>query len=183
MRLPLQITFRNMEQSDAVEAKIREKTEKLNQFCDDIMGCRVVVELSHKNHHKGNTFHVRIDITVPDGEIVVSRSPDQRQSHQDVYVAIRDAFDAARRQLEDYVCRRRGEIKSHETQPQGRVSQLAPTDEHGMIETVEGRFIYFHRNSVVNGSFADLKVGSSVRFVEESGDLGPQASTVYIVGK
>jgi ribosomal subunit interface protein len=183
MRLPLQITFRNMEQSESVAAKIREKADKLDQFCDDIMGCRVVVEPSHKHHHKGNTFHVRIDLTVPDGEIVVSRSPDQRLSHQDIYVAIRDAFDAARRQLEDHVSRRRGEIKNHETQPQGRVSQLAPGEEHGMIETVEGRFIYFHRNSIINGDISELKVGSTVRFVEERGDLGPQASTVYILGK
>ena len=113
MRLPLQITFRNMEQSDAVEAKIRDKAEKLNQFCDDIMGCRVVVEPSHKNHHKGNTFHIRIDLTVPDGEIVVSRSPDQRQSHKDIYVAIRDAFDAVNRRLEDYSRVRRGQVKAH----------------------------------------------------------------------
>lgn len=182
MRLPLQITFRNMEQSDAIEAKIREKAEKLDQVCDDIMGCRVVVEPSHKNHHKGNKYHVRIDLTVPEGEIVASRSPDQRHSHQDIYVAIRDAFDAARRQLEDYLRRRRGDTKTHESQPRGRVSQLDTHENHGMIETSEGRFIYFHKNSVVNGNFHELRVGAEVRFVEERGDLGPQASTVYIIG-
>lgn len=183
MQLPLQITFRNMEQSDAIEAKIREKADKLNQVCEDIMGCRVVVEPSHKHHQKGNHYKVRLDITVPDDEIVVSRAPDQRQSHQDVYVAIRDAFDAARRQLEDYVRRRRGDTKSHEPPPQGRVAQLAPEADHGMIETSDGRIIYFHRNSIVNSDFSELEVGTEVRFVEEPGEQGPQASTVYVTGR
>jgi ribosome-associated translation inhibitor RaiA len=170
-----------MEQSDAIEAKIREKAEKLDQICDEIMGCRVVVEPSHKHRHKGNNYHVRIDLTVPEDELVVSRSPDQRQSHQDIYVAIRDAFDAARRQLEDYVRRRRGKVKAHEPQPHGWVSQLE--DDHGMIETTDGRIIYFHKNSVINGDFTNMDVGIEVRYVEEQGDLGPQASSVYVVSK
>ena len=101
MKLPLQITFRNMEPSEAVEARIREKAEKLDRFCDQIMSCRVVFEAHHQHQHQGNLFHVRIDITVPDKEIVISREPGRHQAHEDAYVAIRDAFDAARRQLEN----------------------------------------------------------------------------------
>jgi len=103
MQQPLQITFRNMDASAAIEDDIRDKAGKLEQFCDQIMGCRVMVEALHRHHHKGHLYHLRIDLTVPGHEIVVSRDPAKHQAHEDPYVAVRDAFDAARRQLEDYV--------------------------------------------------------------------------------
>jgi ribosomal subunit interface protein len=184
MQLPLQITFRGMDPSDAVEANVREHAEKLDRFHDRIMSCRVMVEARHQHHQKGNLYHVRVDLTVPGGEVVVSREPHQHKSHEDVYVAIRDAFDAARRQLEDYTRQRRGDVKSHETPAHGRVIELVPAEDYGKIETVEGREVYFHRNSVVEeGGFEKLAVGSEVRFVEEMGERGPQASTVHLVGK
>jgi ribosome-associated translation inhibitor RaiA len=113
MQLPLQITYRNMDPSPALEARIREKADKLEQIYDQIMGCRVVVEAPPKHKNKGGLFHCHIDITVPGGEIAVSREPDQRHAHEDVYVVLRDAFDAARRQLEDYARRQRGDVKTH----------------------------------------------------------------------
>jgi ribosomal subunit interface protein len=121
MKLPLQITFRNTDRSEALEAHIRKKAEKLDQICDDIMSCRVMVEASHRHHHKGNLYHTRIDITVPEHEIVVSRDPQDNHAHEDAYVAIRDAFDAARRQLEDYTRKRRGDVKTHEAALRERV--------------------------------------------------------------
>src|SRR3989304_1803670 len=99
MKMPLQIAFRNFERSESVEAKIRERAEKLDKYCDHIMGCRVVVEEQHKHHQRGNHFHVRVDVTVPDGELIANREPDEHHAYTDVYVAIRDAFDAVRRQL------------------------------------------------------------------------------------
>ena len=183
MQLPLQITFRNLGQSDAIEADIRERAAKLEQFYNQIISCRVVVEASHKHHHKGNLYHVRIDLKVPNKEIVVSREPHQHQAHEDAYVAVRDAFDAARRQLEDYARLRRQEVKTHEVPAHGHVSQLFPEQHYGKIATPDGREIYFHRNSVLNSGFDSLEVGSEVRFDEEEGDLGPQATTVRLVGK
>lgn len=183
MRLPLQITFRNMKPSAAVEANIQERAEKLDKFYDEIMSCRVVVEAPHKHHHKGNLYHARIDLTVPDGELVAGREPGQHHAHEDVYVAIRDAFAATRRMLEDYSRRRRGHVKEHETPPHGRVLQLFPQEGYGKIETSDGREIYFHKNSVLNGDFEKLTIGTEVRFVEEAGDRGPQASTVTVIGK
>ena len=91
MQLPLQITFRNMDPSDAVEANVREKAAKLDGFLENIMACRVVVEAQHRHHHKGNLYSARIDITVPGHEIVVSRTPGKDHAHEDVYVAVRDA--------------------------------------------------------------------------------------------
>jgi ribosomal subunit interface protein len=183
MRLPLEVTFRNMDPSPAIEARIREKASKLDAFCEDIMGCRVVVEAPHRHRNKGNLYHVRVDVTVPEGELVASRDPAEHQAHEDVYVAIRDAFNATRRQLQDYQRRRRGQLKQHEAPPHGRIAQLYPADDYGRIETPDGRLVYFHRNSVVEGDFDKLTVGAEVRFVEEQGDSGPQASTVRVVGK
>ncbi len=183
MELPIQITFRHMDSSQTIEGKIREYAAKLDRFHDHIMSCRVVIEAPHKHHHKGNLYHVRVDVTVPGDEIVVSREPDLHHAHEDPYVALRDAFDAVRRRLEDHVRRRRGEVKRHEPIPHGRISQLFPDEDYGRIETADGRNIYFHRNSVVDENFDSLEVGVEVRFAEEEGDAGPQASTVHVVGK
>jgi ribosomal subunit interface protein len=111
MQLPLQITFRNLDRSEAIETSIREHAEKLEKYCDRITGCRVIVDAPHKHHQQGNHYHVRIDVTAPDAEFVASREPDEHHAHTDAYVAIRDAFDAMRRQLEDYERRRRRQSK------------------------------------------------------------------------
>lgn len=182
MKIPLQITFRDMEHSDAIEKIIAEKAKKLDQFAE-IMSCRVVVEMINKHQHKGTLYRVSIDVTVPGAEIVVSRGHGFDHSHEDIYVAIRDSFDATRRQLQDHHQISHQNVKTHETPPHGRVSELFADEGYGRIETADGRSIYFHRNSVLNVKFSDLEVGSEVRFSEEQGDEGPQASSVQRVGK
>jgi ribosomal subunit interface protein len=112
MRIPLQITIRGIEHSEALETHIRDKADKLEEFFDRIMSCRVVVEVPHKHHHQGKQFNVRIDIGVPGSEIVVNRD-----HAEDVYVALRDGFDAAKRQLEEYVRKMRGDVKTHQSKP------------------------------------------------------------------
>ncbi|MFZ2163312.1 MAG: ribosome-associated translation inhibitor RaiA [Sideroxyarcus sp.] len=109
MQIPIQITMRDIEHSEALETHIREKAKKLDEFFDHIMSCRVVVEISHKHHHQGKHFNVRIDIGVAGGEIAVNRD-----HAEDVYVALRDAFDAAKRQVHDYAHKLRGDVKKHE---------------------------------------------------------------------
>ena len=183
MQLPLQVTFRHMDASEAMEANIRERVDELDKFFDQIMSCRVVVEAHHKHHRQGNLYHVRVDLKVPGEELVVSRAPGEHHAHEDAYVAIRDAFDAIRRQLEDHARKHRGKVKQHEASPHGRVSELFPREDYGRIITSDGRDIYFHRNSVVNADFDELEVGAEVRFAEESGERGPQASSVRVVGK
>ncbi len=121
MQIPLQITIRDMEHSDALETHIRDKADKLNEFFDRIMSCRVVVEMPHKHHHQGKQFNVRIDIGVPGSEIVVNRD-----HAEDVYVALRDAFDAAKRQLEDYARKLQGHVKAHA--PKNRPKQSEDVD-------------------------------------------------------
>ena len=117
MQLPLQVSFRHMEHSDAVESIVREKAATLDKFAEHIMSCRVVVEPAGKHHRHGSMYEVRIDLTLPGGEIAVTREPSQHAEYKDITVAIRDAFDSARRQLEDYVRRQRGAVKVHETPP------------------------------------------------------------------
>ena len=113
MKKPLEVTFRHMDASPALEKVVRQRVEKLEKFCDQIIGCHVVIESPHKHHQKGNLHHLRIKLTVPGDEIVVQRSPDDNKSHEDPYVVVRDAFDSVRRQLEDYMRKRRGDVKRH----------------------------------------------------------------------
>jgi ribosomal subunit interface protein len=185
MQSPLQITFRDIDQSDAIEARIRERVAKLEDFCHRITSCRVVVEAPHQHRHKGMLYNVRIDLILPGGEIVVNREAHANHAHEDVYVAIRDAFDSAQRQLKNFVRRRRGETKAHEAPDHGRVSRLFPEEGYGFIRTPDGREVYFHQNSVLNDGFAKLEVGSEVRYAvaEGEGEDGPQASTVRLIGK
>lgn len=183
MRLPLQISFRNLARSEAIETAVRKRAARLDRFYRNIMSCRVTVEAPHRHRRKGKSYLVKIDVTVPDGELVVSRSPDDDPTHQDVYVAIRDAFDAMTRRIEDHVRTRRGRVKAHELPPHGRISELHPGLDFGRIATADGRDVYFHRNSVFNADFDDLSLGDEVRFTEEPGDQGPKATTVRRVGK
>ncbi len=183
MQIPLQITFRHMDSSEAVAAHIRRRSDELERFFDRIISCRVVVECRHRRHQQGNLFQVRIDLNVPGHEIVVGRDPAAHHAHEDVYVAIRDAFDAVRRLVEDHIRKDRGDTKLHAVPNHGRVERLLP--DYGFILSADGSEIYFHRNSVVDGEFDKLEIGDEVRFVAQHAEStqGPQASTVAPIGK
>jgi cold shock CspA family protein len=184
MKLPLQISFHNLDRSETIENRIWEEASQLDEFCDHIMSCRVVVDVPHRHHLTGNVYQVRLDIKVPGEEIAVTHEPVQHDPYyENVNVAIRDAFDSAARRLEDYVRRQRKDVKHHEAPAHGRVVKLFSDAGYGFIETPQGREIYFHANSVLEGKFDALSVGTEVAFAEESGDKGPQASTVRIVGR
>ena len=185
MQSPLQITFRHMPFSEAVAARIQERAAELERFFDRIISCRVVVECRHPRRQQGNLFRVRVDLKVPGNEIVVGRDPSAHHAHEDVHVAIRDAFDATRRLLEDHVRQGRGDVKLHAVPDHGRIARLLPEQNCGFIVSTEGNEIYFHRNSVVNGGFEKLAVGDEVRFVAQHSESvdGPQASTVVPLGR
>jgi len=176
MQRPLKITSRDFALTEAIETEIRDKSAALESFYEHISGCEVTVRApAIKHHRKGGPFTVGIRLTVPGKELVVDH-----QAEEELSLAIREAFDAARRRLEDYAREQRGSVKSHEAMALGRVSRLEPALDYGFLETSDGREIYFHRNSVLNGLFDDLGVGGEVRFAEEEGDQGPQASTVIL---
>jgi cold shock CspA family protein/ribosome-associated translation inhibitor RaiA len=185
MQVPLQITFRHMDSSEALATRIRRRTLELERFFDRIVSCRVLVECRHPRALQGNLFRVRVDLAVPGREIVVGRDPAAHHAHADAHVAVRDAFVAVRRLLQDYVREQRGDVKLHAVPDHGRVSHLLPEQDCGFIRTGQGAEIYFHRNSVANGGFDRLAVGDEVRFVAQDSESarGPQASTVVPIGK
>lgn len=117
MQIPLQITVRGIAHSEALESRIREKAEKLDEFFDHITSCRVVVDEPHKHQRQGKEFNVRVEIGVPGRELVATRD-----HHEDVYVALRDAFDAIKRQLEDYARQLRGDVKAHRPRRRAAIS-------------------------------------------------------------
>jgi cold shock CspA family protein/ribosome-associated translation inhibitor RaiA len=184
MQTPLRVTFRDMPSSETVEARVRDRAAALERLHPRITGCHVVVEAHHRHQHQGKLYHVSILLVVPEGEIAVTRDPAEHHAHEDVLVAVRDAFDAAERRLEDRVRRLRGVEKHHEPVAYGIVMQLF--SDHGFIRSAaDGQEIYFHRNSVIDGKFDQLQSGMEVRFAlhEGEGEQGPQASTVTVVGK
>lgn len=175
MQIPLQLTIRDVPHSEAVEAQVRQKAGKLDEFSGHIMSCRVVVEMPHKHTHQGRQYNVRIDIKVPSHEIVVTRD-----HHEDVYVAIRDAFDAARRQLEDSVRLTRHYTKEHVPEIVGRVLRLSPEEDIGFIVGPDGTEYYFSSADVASPRFEQLQVGDEVKFIVEIAGEGPQARRVSI---
>jgi len=177
MKFSLKITTPDLD-PEVIKEEIRLRVEKLDQIYDRIMSCRVVVESPHHHRQKGTVYDVRIDAKVPGSELVVNH-----QSDKDIHVAIRDAFDAIHRKLEDFSRRQHGDTKHHEEVPYAYVSALFSEEGYGFITTSEGREIYFHRNSVLNNDFNHMRVGAEVRFVEEQGEKGPQASTVTLIKK
>lgn len=184
MQKPLQIHFHEIEPSPAIEARIREQCQELEEFCDQIIGCTVTVDAPHRSQHQGRLYQVKVHLTLPGEDIHSTHAHHDEHAHEDLYVAIRDSFRAVRRQLEDYARRRRLDVKSHEpAQRQGTVTELHGDRDYGMLETEDGRQVYFHHHSVLNAAFDRLHVGDSVRFAEEAGEQGPQASTVHPEGK
>lgn len=201
MTRPLQITFKNMSSSREIEEWIREETFKLETFYNRITACHVTVETPHRHHIKGAHYNIRIDLTLPGAELVIKREPTLRSRlrrlgetklHKDVDVgatkknlrfAIQHAFKAAARRLEDYGRRQDGRVKLHAGSLEGRITRLDPEKGYGFLVTPDGREIYFHQNSVLNGGFRRIEIGTRVAFSEEPGEEGPQASTVRVKAK
>ena len=181
MQLQPQVSFHHTEPLPDVENLIRNRVAQLNRYCDHITSCRVVVDVPHKHHHSGNLQQIRLDITVPDKELAITREAGEQVACKDLKVAVKEAFDAADRLLEDYVRQRRHDVKHHDNLPHARVRSVE--QDHGFLETPDGREIYFHKNSVLNEKFDSLVPGVEVAFVEEAGGAGPQASTVRVVGR
>jgi cold shock CspA family protein/ribosome-associated translation inhibitor RaiA len=181
VRAPYQITFHHMRHDYTIDAKIRERLRQLDRLCGRLVRARVLVDKSSVRHHQGNLFRVHIEAQLPGGEVVVSRGPAAAHQHEDAMVAVRDAFDAVRRRIEDRVRHQRGDVKAHEPPHRGRVARLFPYEGYGFIRTPDEEDVYFDQHAVVGGAFERLEVGEPVRFAlhEGEGQKGPQASTVH----
>jgi cold shock CspA family protein len=185
MQIPLEITFRDVVKTEALENLIRDRAKRLEKYNNNIIGCRVAVERPNATPNNVNPYRVRIDITVPPGhEIVVERKPGNKDPELDVRTVIRTAFDAARKQLQKLNQKQRRDVKFHpEQQAAAIVTKLHKEEGYGFLTTINGREVYFHKNSVVNEEFDNIVEGSTVNYFEEEGDKGPQASTVRIIEK
>lgn len=199
MKLPVTITFHGMAPSEWMEREIRGRAAKLDTYCRDIMSCHVVFDVPHRHHEAGNRFSLRIDLRVPDEEIAVTRASNVHASRRDlgeeewvkqfdvegmrkdVRLVIREAFDVARRRLQDYARKHRQAVKTHQELPRGRVVTWTPEEAFGTIEAADGHQVYFHQHSVIGSGLKRLRVGADVAFVEEPGEKGPQASTVKVM--
>lgn len=175
MALPLEISLRDIDHTPAIDAKIRQKAEKLTLFYDRITHCRVAVEAIQKNKHQGKVYQVNIELHVPGKKVLIVN----RQRNEDLYVAIRDSFDAMKEQLENYARKLRGYTKTHQPQLQGKVVRLFP--DYGFIETLDGKEYYFHETHLLQIQMSDLIVGTEVRFLENVAGDGLQADQVSMV--
>jgi cold shock CspA family protein len=184
MEVPVQIDFQGMSPVESIRRSIIAHIAELEDRFGRIIACRVVLKGPSTHHLTGGLYEVNIHLTLPDGrEVAVVRTPYKDERHSDLAFAINDAFKRARRRLQDQVRRLQGQVKMHEAQPIATVKLLEPEENFGFLETNDGREIYFHRNSVLNNEFANLKIGTRVTFVETMGDKGPQASTVKCLGQ
>ncbi len=180
MRIPVEVTFRGIKKNEEIQNLVKEKAEGLMQYCESIMSCRVAVERPHRHQRAPQPLRIRLDIKLPPGrEVVVSKLSGEGDVLQSV---LREAFETAARQITRIIEKQRGDTKRHPTQESSAiVSKLFETEGYGFITTLDGRDVYFHKNSVTNNGFECLKIGTGVRFEEVPGKDGPQASSLQIV--
>ncbi len=185
MPVPTQLVFHGFGPSPALAALVHQNVDRLSRHQFRITSCRVTLDKPHQHHRKGNLFSVRVDLRIPGLQIVVTRSPDLHQAHQDMRVLIHDVFDEACRRLSQVSGRRRDHDRHSEpSRPLivGRVIRMVRepgvNEGYGFIQTQDGREVYFNGKSVLDKKFDRLKIGVRVRFAEEIGENGPQASTV-----
>ncbi|MCF8143601.1 MAG: HPF/RaiA family ribosome-associated protein [Deltaproteobacteria bacterium] len=185
MIIPLEISFRGIRKTEAMDTLIQDQVKKIERLHDHITSCRIAVERRHQHQRSGHPFRIRINIKIPPGhEIVVSKDSSEGDIHDRLQAVLKDAFEAAGRQLKTIVEKQRGETKQHAQQSTGAfVSKLFRDEGYGFLQDLDGREIYFHKNSVLSDGFERLEPGTGVRYVEEPGEKGPQASTVQIVDK
>lgn len=185
MEVPIEITFRNTDHNDQIDQLIRDETARLERFHDRITSCHAIVERPQEHLHSGRQWRVRLDITVPRGhEIVVRKEAGKGDMHEQLTTVIKDAFDAAERQVKDLHDRQRGDVKQDaESDFVGIVTRIFPADGYGFIMDASEQDIYFHRNAVLNNDFDRITEGTAVWYQTELGDDGLQATSVRIEDK
>lgn len=171
--ISVQITTKDMPVSAALEAHIRKKIQKLSQYYSRITSCRVVVDLPQKHKHQGKLYNVRIDVTVPGKEFVVTK-----KQNEDVYVALRDAFHALNRQIEEHARKRQGHVKAHHNTMHGHVARLIAEEGYGFINGTDGHEYYFSVTNVGYPDFKQLCIGDAVEYIAQPMSDGRQAHRV-----
>ncbi len=208
MQIPPEITIKGFEMTPSIEKLLENQIERLEKVCDYITSIRIAIEKEQNRHQTGNPYRIRLAVRVPPNHELVTRH--QSVIHKDVRIppkteteaeiipnrlpklpkyeplptAIRNAFDAARRQLEKLVELQRKDTKMHpHNRVMGYIEKLFRDEEYGFIRSNDGQHIYFHKNSTLHNEWERLQVGTGVRFVEEQGEKGLQASSLELVDK
>jgi cold shock CspA family protein/ribosome-associated translation inhibitor RaiA len=179
METPAEIEFVGIEPDESVQAEIGRHIAQLEKRFGRITSCRLVVRAPGEHHKNGSRYEIKIFLALPGHrDVNVDNGSKDPQRATDLKTALNDSFKRARRQLQDRVRKMERLVKRHEPAPIGTIARIDPSGEFGFIETADGREVYFHKNSVLNGGFARLKPGAAVSFAEEEGEKGAQASTV-----
>lgn len=179
--IPFQITFLDFPESDAIWLAVQKRIEKLEHFYNQIIRCEVVISCPHRHRHTARLYNVQIHVIMAGEDVIVNRHPPKDESHRDVYISIRDAFNAAERILQDKVRIVRHKVKFHEKIAEdGKISKIFPDEGFGFLVTLDGREFYFGENSITNEAFTELKVGQKVKFLEEAGEKGPQVTSMAV---
>lgn len=171
--LPVQITTRDIPNSAAIESLVRKRAEKLTQFFDRINSCRIVIEAPQKHKHQGKLFNIRIDVKVPGNEFVANK-----KANEDINIAIRDAFNAIERQLEEHANKRHGQVKTHNDIMRGYIVRMMPEEGYGFIKGIDGNEYYFSVTNVSYPNFNQLVIGDAVEYIYEPLSEGRQAQRV-----
>lgn len=180
MQTPLEIAFQHVDPTDEIKEFVNEKVSQLERYFDGITSCHVYVRAPHQNQKTGNLFEVTIEVRVPGHELVVRNDHGDLDENEHLRAALRNAFDAMAARLKEWKEQIGGEVKFHERLLQGKVVEIHHDKDFGQIIAVDSRLIYFHRNSVVDGSFDELRPRDAVELVVQTdeSEIGPQASTV-----
>ena len=184
MQTPIEIAFRHVEPTEDIKTMVMEKADHLETFYNGITSYHVYIRAPHQSQSKGNLYEVTIEVRVPGDELVVHHNQNDVAEHEHLRVAIRDAFAAMAIELKRWKDQIKGEVKSHDGPLQGKVVEIRHEEDFGQIIATDNRLIYFHRNSVVDGSFDELQPRDPVELVVRTGEsaIGPQASTVRRIG-
>jgi len=184
MQTPLELACQDVEISPDIRKLIDGNIEALEQRFGRVTSCKIIIRGPGNRHQTGGLNHVSIRLALPDGrDVNVGRTPKEDERHADLAFAVNDAFKRARRQLQDQARRLQAQVKTHAEQPTGTVVRIDPNGDFGFLKSGDGSELYFHRNSVLDGGFGALSVGSRVSYYEEIGEKGAQASTVRLLGK
>lgn len=191
MKVPLEVAYRNVEKTEALDNLVNEKVAKLERFCNYINSCHIAIEKIHDRPRHGSPYRVRIDITVPPShELVAESNPSEENQYVEIDAVIRDAFSKAERQVKELSRQQResdqgkGGAGGAAQDTEALVIKLFPEQDYGFIKTLDGEAeIYFHRNSVIHSDFDRLAIGTGVRYSAIEDDQGIRATTVKIVDK
>ena len=184
MQTAPELIFHDIDRSPWVENYILERVQRLDKFADGITSCRVSLTQEQGSHHKGNRYSMLVEVrTPPNHDLAAKKAKIVRDMQTQLPALINLAFGAIERQLKKTAQVRRGEVKHQERKLHGIVEKLFEEGYGFLRSLVDGREVYFHRNSVLHGDFERLAIGTEVRFMPQEGDDGPQASSVQIVSK